>query len=91
MIKLLTFKTSRENQSIPTERFPLSSHPFLFRHSQRLRRLDATIRSLKRVVLASLPSINGLDDSYIIIRNTMKVSEAMELARTRTTTREGMR
>jgi len=85
---MVDFKTSCENRSLRNDfRYP-SIH--FFRLSQRLHWMNITIRSLKRVALASLPSINGLDDSYIIIQNTLEVSKAVKFARTHITTREGM-
>ena len=66
MIKLLTLKLPvKIDRSLRNDfRYPCNHS---FRLSQRLHWMDATIRSLKRVILASLPSINDLNDSYIII------------------------
>lgn len=72
-------------------RFPLSVHPFLPPPSAPslggCHNTIATIRSLKRVAPASLPSINGLD-SCIIIQNTLEVTKAVKFARTHITMRE---
>lgn len=78
MTKSLTFKTSCENQSI----FTILILTFIPSISLSLHWVVVTIRPLKRVAPISLPSINDLNEFYVI-QNTLEVPKTTKFAQTR--------